>query len=33
LKLWAVLRRDGSDEENEEILEQVNRSGELFRSS
>ena len=32
LKLWAVLRCDGPDEENEEILERVNRSGELFSS-
>jgi aromatic-L-amino-acid/L-tryptophan decarboxylase len=32
LRLWPVLRRDGSGEENEEILEPVNRSGELFRS-
>jgi aromatic-L-amino-acid decarboxylase len=28
----VCFRRDGSDEENEEILERVNRSGELFIS-
>ena len=28
----VCFRREGSDEENEEILERVNRSGELFIS-
>ena len=28
----VVFRRDGSDEENEQILERANRSGEIFLS-
>ena len=28
----VVFRRNGSDEENEEILERANRSGEMFLS-
>ena len=28
----VCFRRDGSDEENEQIVERVNRSGELFLS-